>query len=105
MRDENEKRKPVWLISYVDGEEWAFHRAKCRAVLDLTEKCHDFGAVCKWLVHQFAKAVDPDELIPVTMRARLDNDDFIKSLSHMNENYYKGSFNDKAKYHMIKKQQ
>lgn len=56
---------------------------------------------CKWLVDRYAKTADPNELICTAMSARLDQINFDKSLTNIDEMYKKAGFNNKSKYVLI----
>lgn len=55
MRGKNEEDKAACLLAYLDGEARASYRANFIAGWSLSEKSRDYGAVCRWLVQQFAK--------------------------------------------------
>lgn len=55
------------------------------------------------MINQYSKAVDPDELIRITMEAHIDGGELIISLLRLDKMYTKAGFNDRAKYGMLGK--
>lgn len=94
MRSENEEVKAAYLFAYLCGKAPACIFAKSIVGWPITEESRVFSAVCKWLVQQCPKEVDPVELIRRAMDADLDINDLIKSLSHMDGMHDKAGFND-----------
>lgn len=91
------------MFAYLDGESRSSYRSKFIVGRSFTEGGHNYHLVCKWLVNQYARAVDPDKLMRMEMQARLDGGDLIVSILYLDEVHTNAGFKYREKHGMQRK--
>lgn len=98
---ESEEEKSESLFAYLSVDARTKYKNKFIDGWSLNESGRDFPSVCDWLVEEYAKEVEPDELIRTAIEARLDFDNLLGSLVQLCDMYVKAGFNEHAKYSML----
>lgn len=103
VRGKSEEEKAESLFAYLSGDARMKYKNKFIIGWSLNESRRNFPKVCEWLVKEYAKEVELDELIRIAIEGHLDFDNLLESFVQLCDMSAKDGIIDQAKYGMLRK--